>query len=803
MFKNKESFKKEFTERLSSKFGRSVESSHITERYDILGEMVRDYAGSKYRTTHDAVIKNKQKQLVYFSMEFLIGRLLVNNMQNLGIYEIARKGLADLGINIHELEEMESDAGLGNGGLGRLAACFLDSIASLGYPGHGNALRFEYGFFRQILNKGYQREIPDEWLTKGFVFEVRKPKHAVTVQFYGYSETYIRANGNFAMRTAGAVPMLAMPYDVSVVGYRNNVANTLRLWSAEPSTELLPEGTDINHYLYEVKEICRSLYPDDSYEDGKLLRLKQEYFLVSAGLQSVIRGHLRQYDTLDNLADSYVFHLNDTHPVLAIPELMRLLMDEHDIGWDKAWEITRKCIAYTNHTVLPEALERWPVTYVQRLIPRCYTIIEEMHRRLMIELNGLGVDNQTKYNVSILKDGQVHMANLAVYAAYSVNGVAKIHSDILKKTTFRDFYKLYPNKFNNKTNGVTHRRWLLNANPELAKLISKRIGEDWILSPDKLKDLRKYENDTSTLNKLIKIKYDNKVMFADFCKKTYNIEIDPNSVFDVQIKRLHAYKRQLLNILHIMYKYYVIKEKPDKAKDFVPHTYIFGAKAAPSYYFAKKIIELILSVAKVVNNDPVVSKYIKIVFVENYGVTLAEKIIPAADISEQISTAGYEASGTSNMKLMMNGAITLGTLDGANIEIAELAGKGNNVIFGLKAEEVEKIKVDGSYNPWDLYTNDPLIHRVMDSLFNGPWSKDANQFRPIFDEIMNKRDEFLVFKDFGAYMKAHEQMDKLYLDQKKWAKMSLNNIAGSGVFSSDRTIEQYNKEIWHLKKITQ
>ncbi|MCQ2753102.1 MAG: glycogen/starch/alpha-glucan phosphorylase [Bacilli bacterium] len=801
MFKSKESFKKEFTERLNQKFGRSVEQSHITERYDILGEMVRDYAGSQYRTTHDLVVANKEKQLVYFSMEFLIGRLLVNNMQNLGIYEIAKKGLAELNINIHELEEMESDAGLGNGGLGRLAACFLDSIASLGYPGHGNALRFEYGFFRQILNKGYQREIPDEWLTKGYVFEVRKPKHAVTVQFYGYSETYIKENGNFAMRTAGAVPILAMPYDVSVVGYRNGVANTLRLWSAEPSTELLPEGTDINHYLYEVKEICRSLYPDDSYEDGKLLRLKQEYFLVSAGLQSVIRGHLRQYKTLDNLADAYVFHLNDTHPVLAIPELMRLLMDEHDYGWDKAWEIVKSCIAYTNHTILPEALERWPIHMMQRLIPRCYTIIEEMHRRLMVELNNKGVDNQVKYNVSIIKDGQVHMANLAVYASYSINGVAKIHSEILKRVTFHDFYKLFPKKFNNKTNGVTHRRWLLNANPELAKFLNKKITDAWINDPMKLADLRKFSKDNATLTKLMKIKHDNKVEFAKYCLDHYHIDIDPNSIFDVQIKRLHAYKRQLLNILHIMYLYYIIKENPVAAKDFVPHTYIFGAKAAPSYYFAKKIIELILSVAKVVNNDPVVSKYIKIVFVENYGVTLAEKIIPAADVSEQISTAGYEASGTSNMKLMMNGAITLGTLDGANIEIAELAGKGNSVIFGLKAEEVDKLKSSGQYNPWDIYTKDNMIHRVMDGLFNGPWSRDPNQFRPIFDEIMNKRDEFFVFKDFEAYVEAHKKIDALYLDKKKWAEMSLNNIAGSGTFSSDRTIEQYNDEIWHLKKV--
>ncbi|MCQ2796351.1 MAG: glycogen/starch/alpha-glucan phosphorylase [Bacilli bacterium] len=800
MFTNKESFKKEFALRLARKYGRDVTTSHITERYDILGEMVRDYAGNQYRITHDTIVKRKQKQLVYFSMEFLIGRLLVNNMQNLGIYEVAKKGLDELGINIHELEERESDAGLGNGGLGRLAACFLDSIASLGYPGHGNCLRFEFGFFRQKLDKGYQKELPDQWLTNGYVFEVRKPKHAVTVNFYGYQEMYTKSDGKFAMKTGGAIPVLAMPYDVSIVGYRNGVTNTLRMWQALPSSELLPDGTDFNHYLYELNEICHNLYPDDSTEEGKMLRLKQEYFLVSAGLQSVIKGHLRQYKNLDNLADTYVFHLNDTHPVLAIPELMRLLMDENDYNWDDAWKITKKCIAYTNHTVLPEALERWPIHFIQRLIPRCYNIIEEINKRFMVELNDKGVDNNVKHNVSIIKDGQVHMANLGVYAAYSVNGVAKIHTDILKKTTFADFYKLFPKKFNNKTNGVTHRRWLLNANPELAKLITSKIGEDWIKNPIKLEDFRKFENDDKVLTQLIKIKYQNKVDFAKFIKDTYHIEINPDSIYDVQIKRLHAYKRQLLNVLHIIYLYYYIKDNPLKAKNLHPKTFIFGAKSAPSYYFAKKIIELILGVAKVINNDSDVNKYIKIVFVENYGVTLAEKIIPAADVSEQISTAGYEASGTSNMKLMMNGAITLGTLDGANIEIADYAKKGNNIIFGLKANEVEKIKA-GNYNPWDIYNTDQSIHKVIDSLFNGPWCKDPNQFRPIFDELMNKKDEYLLFKDFHEYLKAHQQVDELYKDKKKWAKMSLNNIAGSGVFSSDRTIEQYNKDIWGLKKL--
>ena len=801
MFDNKLDFKQTFERRLSEKYGRSVADSHYTERFDILGEMVRDYAGYNWRNCRQDIVQNKDKQLIYFSMEFLMGRLLVNNMQNLGIYKIAKEGLAELGIDINELEEKESDAGLGNGGLGRLAACFLDSIASLGYPGHGNTIRYEYGFFRQKLVDGRQVELPDQWLSNGFVFEVRKPKHAVEVKFYGNAETYLKPNGEYGLRTVNATCVRAMPYDVSIPGYRNGVCNSLRLWSAEPSEQNLPTDQTFESYLQTLKELCHGLYPDDSTEHGRMLRLRQQYFLVSAGLQSCMRSHYRQFHTFDNFADCYVFQLNDTHPILAIPEAMRLLMDEYGYGWDNAWKVVTKMFAYTNHTVMPEALEKWPVNYVRTLVPRVYMIIEEINRRFLIELNQNGVSASDRYEMSIIKDGQIHMTNMAIYAGFSVNGVAKIHTEILKNYTFGAFYRYFPKKFNNKTNGVTHRRWLLYSNEGLANLLNKKIGHEWITDYSKIKDFAKFANDKETLSELMKVKAANKKAFAAFVKSAYGIEIDPDSIFDVQIKRLHAYKRQLLNVFHIMSQYLKLKEDPENFK-MVPHTYIFAAKAAPSYDYAKKIIELILSVADVVNNDPEASKYMKIVFVENYGVSLAEKIIPAADISEQISTAGKEASGTSNMKLMMNGAITLGTLDGANIEIAQCAGEENEIIFGLKADEIQNMVDNGTYSPWDVYNENETVKNVMDSLFSGPWCDgDPNRFRMIFDEIMNRNDQFFVLADFDAYCAACEKADAFYSDKKKWAKACLLNIANSGYFTSDRTIEEYNRDIWHLKKL--
>lgn len=802
MFDNKEDFKATFSRRLEEKYGRAVDDSHITERYDILGEMIRDYAGHEWRESRESILRDNKKQLIYFSMEFLMGRLMTSNMQNLGIYDVARDGLEELGIDIGELEDIEADAGLGNGGLGRLAACFLDSIASLGYPGHGNTIRYEYGFFRQKFVNGQQVELPDQWLSNGFVFEVRKPKHAVEVSFYGNAETYLKPDGGYGLRTVNATHVRAVPYDVSIPGYRNGVANTLRLWSAEPSENNLPTDQSFEDYLNTLKELCHGLYPDDSTEHGRMLRLRQQYFLVSAGLQSAMRSYKQRYGSLDDFASSYVFQLNDTHPILAIPEAMRLLLDEYGYGWDEAWNIVTKMFAYTNHTVMPEALEKWPVQYVQHLVPRVYMIIEEINRRFNILLSEKNVSDSARYQMQIIKDGQIHMTNMAIYTGFSVNGVAKIHTKILEEYTFKDFYELFPNKFNNKTNGVTHRRWLMYANPRLASAIDKKIGTNWRKDFEhEICKLKKFADDKDFQKEIMDIKHQNKVDFASFCKKTYGIEVDPNSIFDVQIKRLHAYKRQLLNLFHIMYLYQKLKE--DSTFSITPHTYIFGAKAAPSYVYAKKIIELILAVAKVVDEDPRVSKFIKIVFVENYGVSLAEKIIPAADISEQISTAGKEASGTSNMKLMMNGALTLGTLDGANIEIADFAGNENEIIFGLKENEIQKMVDEGSYNPWDIYNSDIRVKNIMDSLFTGPWCKgDNNKFRMIFDEIMARNDQFFVLADFNAYNKACQEADQRYQDESNWARSAILNIANSGYFTSDRTIEEYNKDIWHLEKLS-
>ncbi len=801
MFNNKEDFKKVFTDKMMERYGVKVSDSHITEQYEILGEMVRDYANVDWNKTHEKTVKEHQKNLIYFSMEFLIGRLLVNNMQNLGIYQIAKEGLLDLGINIHELEEQESDAGLGNGGLGRLAACFLDSIASLGYIGHGNCIRYQYGFFRQKIVNGKQIELPDQWLTNGNVWEVRKPKHAVEVKFYGSPETFLKPNGSYGIRTVNAVCVRAVPYDVPVVGYHNHVTNTLRLWNAEPSSENLPKNMSFSDYLKALNELCHGLYPDDSTESGRILRLRQQYFLVSAGLQCTLKSFYNHNGTLIGIHNDYTFQLNDTHPILAIPEMMRIMMDEYGMEWDESWNEVRQCMAFTNHTVMPEALEKWPVQYVQNLIPRCFMIIEEINRRFNIEMTERGVNDGQRWAMNIIKDGQIHMCNLAIYTCYSVNGVAALHTDILKSITFKDFYNYIPEKFNNKTNGVTHRRWLLNANPKLADLITSKIGDSWITDMPKIKEFEKYENDEEVLKELSNIKLENKKVLADYIKKHNDIDIDVNSIFDVQIKRLHAYKRQLLNLFHIIYLYQRMKQDPNFR--IYPHTYIFGAKAAPSYAYAKKIIELILAVSEVINNDEDTNKFLKVVFIENYGVTLAEMIIPAADVSEQISTAGKEASGTSNMKLMMNGAVTLGTLDGANIEIVDRAGRENNVIFGMLDKEIEEHNRKGDYSPWDVYNSDWRVKMVMDSLSTGEWvNYKPERFRMIFDEVMYGHDQFYILADFASYLEAQEKINNLYQDQLNWQKMCLKNIANSYFFTSDRTIEQYATEIWNLKKVT-
>lgn len=799
IFANKESFKKAFEERIIEKYGRGVHDSHITEKYDVLGTLIRDSASINWKNTKEAVRANKQKQVIYFSLEFLIGRLLVNNMQNLGIYQIIKDGLADFNIDIHELENKESDAGLGNGGLGRLAACFMDSIASLGYPAFGNTIRYEYGFFKQKIENGKQVEVPDQWLTLGNVWEIRKPKHAVEVKFWGHVETY-QLNGRNIFRIIDAECVRAVPYDVPVVGHHNNITNTLRLWSSEPSNENLPKNRNFEEYLNDVRRLCHGLYPDDSTEQGKFLRLKQQYFFVSAGLQSYIRMHLREEKTLSNFYEKFSIQLNDTHPVLCIPELMRILMDEYLYEWDEAWEIVTHTMAYTNHTVMTEALEKWPVQYLQRLLPRIYMIIEEINRRFQIDARQKGMSEFDIRNMLIVKDGMVYMANLACIGSFSVNGVAALHTEILKRDVFKEFYALFPIKFNNKTNGITHRRWLAYSNPELSELLNKTIGENWINHPEELIKIEKFASNENIQNAFMEVKQCKKKALANYIYRYNNVEIDCCSIFDIQVKRLHAYKRQMLNVLHIIYLYQRMKSDPLFKP--VKRTYIFGAKAAPSYYFAKKVIELINTMGNKINADPEVSPYLKVVFIENYDVTKAEIIMPAADVSEQISTAGKEASGTGNMKFMMNGALTLGTLDGANVEIADLVGEENIIIFGLKENEVAEKRMTGSYNPWHYYENDTRIKKVMDSLIDNTFtSLNGDNFRCIYDEIMFHNDEFFLLADFNSYLEAQEKVAIWFNDKKAWAKMCLVNIAKSGFFSSDRTIEQYAKEIWNIQKI--
>ena len=795
MFKNKEEFKFEFSRRIIESYGRTVEEAHITEKFMVLETMVRDYASVNWAASKAVVQNNEQKQMHYFSMEFLMGRLLVNNMMNLGIYEIAKEGLEDYGINIHDLEELESDAGLGNGGLGRLAACFMDSLASLDYPGHGNTIRYEYGLFKQKIENGYQVELPDQWMKTGFMWEVRKPKHRVPVKFFG-KVVWDENEGKW--KHVDAETIYAVPYDVPVIGNDTVNTNTLRLWSAEPSEDF-PSNHDFQRYIEDVRSICQNLYPDDSTPAGKMLRLKQEYFFCSAGIQAIIKAHLRNYPSLDNFHEKHVIQLNDTHPVLCIPEFMRLLIDEHNYEWQDAWDICTQTFAYTNHTILAEALETWPISTMQTLLPRVYQIIEEIHRRFVGFAKEVSNHDQNLVDrTMILRDGTVYMARLAIAGSFSVNGVARLHTDILKERELHDFNVLYPNKFNNKTNGVTHRRWLAYCNPQLSELINETIGKGWIKKPAQLENLMEHVDDPILQNRFLAVKKERKQILADYIKEHNGIEVDVDSIFDVQVKRLHAYKRQLLNILHVIYLYQEMKSNPDFR--IYPHTFIFGAKAASAYYFAKKVIKLINAVGDVVNNDPETNKYLKVVFLENYGVTLAEKIMPAADVSEQISTAGKEASGTGNMKFMMNGAITLGTLDGANVEISELVGLDNCEIFGLKDEEVKNLKANNQYRAWDYYNNDLKIRRAIDSLTNGTFSSNQEEFKIIHDELMNKNDEYFLLADFESYANAQRHVVELYQDRAKWARICLVNIAKSGFFSSDRTIEQYVEDIWHLEK---
>ena len=797
-FKNKNEFKEEFQRRIRERGGRSVEQAHSTEKYMILGEMVRDYASIHWNASKNVVSEKQEKQMYYFSMEFLMGRLLTNNLMNLGIYEIAKEGLAELGQDINELEDLESDAGLGNGGLGRLAACFLDSLASLNLAGHGNCIRYEYGLFKQKIVNNEQVEVPDQWLSLGNVWEVRKPKHAVNVNFGGHVDMWMGEDGKAIVNHVPSLIVRAVPYDMPIVGQNTNLTNTLRLWSAEVADDAC-DASSLNEYVNEVREICRNVYPDDSTEHGKILRLKQQYFFVAAGLNNIIESHMSTYHTLDNFSEKVAIQLNDTHPVLCIPELMRILMDDYKYDWDQAWDITKNTMAYTNHTVLSEALEKWPIQYVQDLLPRVFMIIEEIDRRFKYEVSHDMGRSDLMNECCVLKDGQVHMANLAIIGSHSVNGVAALHTKILKEDVMKNFHDIYPNKFNNKTNGITHRRWLLYSNPQLSNLLEKTIGPDFKATPERLQDLMKYVDDKDLQKEFMDVKMERKKILAAYIKDTLHIDIDVNSIFDVQAKRLHAYKRQLLNVMNIIDLYFRMKQDPSFR--IYPRTFIFAAKAAPSYTFAKEVIKLIHYVADKVNNDSDVSPYMKVVFIPNYGVSIAEILMNAADVSEQISTAGKEASGTGNMKFMMNGAITLGTMDGANVEIVEKVGYDHAEIFGLRADDVALVKHENTYDVWRKYNENANIQKVVNSFVDSTFSNDPKDFKQIYNELMFKNDEYLLLADFEAYSHAQKNIEERYRNKEEWAKTCLINIAQSGYFSSDRTIKQYADEIWNIEPV--
>lgn len=798
---DKNSFKRDYNNKFVQLHGKELKEGNNQQKYEALGSLVRDYVISTWMDTNKRYNQTGQKQVYYFSMEFLLGRLLGDFLLNLGIRDICREALSELDIDLEEIENLEHDQGLGNGGLGRLAACFLDSMASLNIAGHGCGIRYKYGFFEQKIVDCQQVEASDNWLREGNVWEIKKQDKAEIVKFGGsIISDYV--NGKLTFTHVNYEPVLAVPYDTPIVGYENEVVNTLRLWSAEPvSNEFdfssFSRGDFLKAISYKnsVEAISLVLYPEDSFYEGKMLRLKQQYFFVSAGIQSIVRHYKKHKGDIKLLDEKIAIHINDTHPTLAIPELMRILLDEEGLSWENAWRITQNTISYTNHTILAEALEKWPVDMFKSLLPRIYMIIEEINRRYCEELWNKYLGQWDKISrMAIIGDGYVRMANLAIVGSHSVNGVAKLHTEILKKREMSDFYYLYPSKFNNKTNGITHRRWLIRSNPKLTKLLVDTIGDSFIKHPTDLENFKNYLDDPGVLEKLGQIKKDNKERLAQEIYKSNGIVIDTNSIFDVQIKRIHAYKRQTLNCLRIMDLYNKLIENPNL--DIIPRTFIFAGKAAPGYYLAKNIIELICRVAETVNNDPRVNDKIKVVMLENYQVSLAEKIIPATDLSEQISTTTKEASGTSNMKFMMNGAITIATLDGANIEIKDEVGEDNIVIFGLNAEEVLNYHKQGGYSSWDVCNNDPRLQRVTNDLINGKYCSDKDRFRTIYENLLTYNDEFFVLKDFDAYLAAQDKVNKLYMNKEKWQRMCGVNIAHSGIFSSDRTIQEYATGIW-------
>lgn len=798
---DKNSFKKDYENKFVQLHGKVLREGNNQQKYEALGGLVRDYVTNMWINTNKRYTATGEKQVYYFSMEFLLGRLLGNSLLNLGIRDICKEALAELDIDLDEIESLEQDQGLGNGGLGRLAACFLDSMASLNIPGHGCGIRYKYGFFEQKIIDGQQVEVSDNWLREGNVWERKRPDRAEIVKFGG-SVKVENINGNLSFTHVNYEPVLAIPYDNPIVGYENDVVNTLRIWSAEPvSNEFdfssFSRGDFLKaiEYKNSVEAISLVLYPEDSFYEGKMLRLKQQYFFVCAGLQSILRRFKRNGGNINELDEKIAIHINDTHPTLAIPELMRLLVDEEGLEWENAWRITQNTISYTNHTILAEALEKWPIDMFKNLLPRIYMIVEEINERYCQSLWNKYIGQWNKISrMSIIGDGYVRMANLAIVASHSVNGVAKLHTEILKKKEMSDFYYLYPSKFNNKTNGITHRRWLLKCNPELTDLLKETIGDSFVKHPTDLVNFEKHLDDSNVLNRLKEIKQNNKIKLVNEIYKNKGVVINPNSIFDVQVKRIHAYKRQTLNCLRIMDLYNRLIDNPNL--DIEPRTFIFAGKAAPGYYLAKNTIELINRVAEKIDNDPRVNEKIKVIMLDNYRVSLAEQITPAADLSEQISTTTKEASGTSNMKFMMNGAITIATLDGANIEIKDEVGEDNIVIFGLTAEEVLNYHKNGGYSSWDICNNDIRLKRVTSDLINGKYYSDRDRFKTIYENLLSYNDEFFVLKDFNAYVEAQEKVDQIYKDVSRWQKMCGINIAHSGIFSSDRTIKEYATGIW-------
>ena len=811
MFK-KEAFKKSVKDNVKFLYRKTIEEATQEQIFQAVSYSVKDVIIDNWLATQKAYDEQDPKIVYYMSMEFLMGRALGNNLINLCAYGEVKEALEELGFDLNCIEDQEPDPALGNGGLGRLAACFLDSLATLNYAAYGCGIRYHYGMFKQKIQNGYQIEVPDNWLKNGYPFELRRPEYAKEVHFGGYVRVeYDPEKGVNKFIHEGYQAVKAIPYDMPITGYDNDVVNTLRIWDAEPIVDFELDSFDKGDYKKAVEQenlarnIVEVLYPNDNHYAGKELRLKQQYFFVSASLQAAIAKYKKKHDDIHKLYEKVTFQMNDTHPTVAVAELMRILMDEEGLGWDEAWEVTRKSVAYTNHTIMSEALEKWPIELFSRLLPRVYQIIEEINRRFILEIQAKYPGNYEKIKkMAIIYDGQVKMAHLAIAAGYSVNGVARLHTEILKNQELKDFYEMMPEKFNNKTNGITQRRFLLHANPLLADWITEHIGPDWVTDLPQLKKLAVYADDEKALQEFMNIKFKNKERLAKYILEHNGVEVDPHSIFDVQVKRLHEYKRQLLNILHVIYLYNQIKMHPEM--EFYPRTFIFGAKASAGYATAKKIIKLINSVADVVNNDTSINGKIKVVFIENYRVSNAEWIFAAADVSEQISTASKEASGTGNMKFMLNGAPTLGTMDGANVEIVEEVGAENAFIFGLSSDEVINYENNGGYDPNVIYNTDEEIRQVLMQLINGTFSNDTELFRDLYDSLLNTKntdraDRYFILADFRSYADAQKRVEAAYKDEKGWAKKALLNTACSGKFTSDRTIQEYVDDIWHLDKV--